>query len=386
MTVYRSIFFVLCVYLSAPINAEVASDVIPSTQVLPSKYPDSWVFALDPGNIGGPAMIGRVMLLDVAAGQKQYKGHFGAALDASFAASESHSEMYVAQTFYSRGTQGIRTDVLTIFDKENLGSIAEVILPGEKRGFAPAQKNTLQLTEDERFALVFNFTPAASVTVVDINKRTVVNEVPIPGCSLIYPTGKRGFSTLCANGALASLSLDQQGQVTEETISNVFNDIDHDPLFMKNTVMGGIAYFTSFLGRIQPIDLSGDKAVIKKDWSLLSKKDSTESWRPSGWQLMASDSINRLYVLMRKNAVDGQHYNGGSEVWIFDVVTQQRVSRMVLKNPGFSIEVTKGEKPYLVVTNETMNIDVYDINQERFLRTIGGWIGVSPMVLYATNK
>ena len=85
--------------------------------------------------------------------------------------SARRSELYVAETYYTRGTLGERTDVLTIYEKENLLPIAEVVLPGKKRALMLPHKGQVQLTNNEQFALIFNFTPAASVTVVDIDKK-----------------------------------------------------------------------------------------------------------------------------------------------------------------------------------------------------------------------
>ena len=49
-----------------------------------------------------------------------------------------------------------------------------------------------RLTDDDRFLLIYNYTPAQSVTVVDVPARKFVGEVDIAGCALVYPTGPRG--------------------------------------------------------------------------------------------------------------------------------------------------------------------------------------------------
>ena len=54
-------------------------------------------------------------------------------------------------------------------------------------------KFAMQLIDEDRYLLVLNFTPAISVTVIDIEKREVLSEIPIGGCNMIYPSGKRGF-------------------------------------------------------------------------------------------------------------------------------------------------------------------------------------------------
>jgi len=115
--------------------------------------------------------------------------------------------MYVAETFRARGTRGERTDVLTIYDKRTLAPIGEVVIPPKRASEMPLHYN-LQLLDNESLALVYNFTPATSVSVVDLVNREFLTEIPIPGCSLVYPMGGRAFASLCADGSILSVTLD----------------------------------------------------------------------------------------------------------------------------------------------------------------------------------
>src|SRR5690606_12112274 len=155
------------------------------------------------------------------------------------------------------------------------------------------QKSAMQLTDGEKKMLVFNFTPAASVTVVDMVGRVVLNEINIPGCSLVYPTGKSGFTTFCADGGMATFALDDAGKVASEHRTKPFQNIDDDPLFMKTVAVGKTNYFVSFKGRVQPIDFSGDKPKVGKAWSLVNKEDAAANWRPGGWQILTADAAGR---------------------------------------------------------------------------------------------
>ena len=49
-------------------------------------------------------------------------------------------------------------------------------MPGAKRGMIVTHKNTLQFLDNEKFLLLYNFTPAASVSVIGIEKRKVLAE------------------------------------------------------------------------------------------------------------------------------------------------------------------------------------------------------------------
>lgn len=367
----------------SPAFAELEPEEIPAVETLPADYPADWIFAHD---INFFALVdGKVVIVDVASENRNLRGSLGAGQFAAFVAARSRPELYVAETFYSRGTRGDRTDVFTIYDKSTLSITGEIILPGGKRAQSVSQKGSLQLSGDERFAFVFNFTPAASISIIDLDARKILNEIQIPGCSLIYPLGERDFATLCGNGTMASFNLDASGQVTGRSITEAFNDIDADPLFMKSALVDGVRYFPSFKGRMQPVRMTGISAEVLPDWPLAPGDAAANNWRPAGWQVITSDGAGRIYVLMQEGAVDGGHKDGGGEVWIFDPTTKTRVARVALPNWGVSIEATKGAKPYLVVTNGDFELDVFDPGSGEKIRKIGGRIAETPFALHAVD-
>lgn len=370
-----SLFF--AVFISATAVAELAPEKIPNVVTLPTSYPDTWIFAHD---TNFDALIaGRVVILDVAADAREYKGALDAAQFATFVESPARSEMYVAETFYSRGTRGERTDVVSIYDKASLKQVGEIVLPGGKRAMTVTNKFSMRLIDDDRYLLIFNFTPASSVVVIDTTSRKILNEVPIPGCSMIYPSGTRGFSSLCGDGGLLSVNLNENGEVESQHRLNAMFDVDVDPLFDKPVYIGDVAYFPSFLGEVQTVKMGAEPKPIKR-WSLLNDKDKADNWRPSGWQIASADQ-HHLYVLMQKNGTLGSHKNGGEEVWVFDPVSHKRVRRIVLENSGFSIQAVPGGDGYLVVTEPAMDIAVYSLDG-KLLRTIGG-AAAMPLVLHA---
>ncbi len=364
-------------------RAELATEPVPNIVRLPATYPDNWLFVHD---MNFPALLaGKIVIVDPASENRHYKGAVGAGQMASLAVPRRRPEFYVAETFHARGTDGARTDVISIYDKASLEKTGEILLPGGKRGQFVTLRDSFTLSGDERFAFVFDFTPAASVGVVDLAARRLRTEVPVPGCSLAYPTGNRGFSSLCGNGTMVSYALDEKGGVVERRVTDVFNDIDHDPMFMKRATVGGIAYFPTYGGRIRPIDLSGRFAKVLESWDLLDARERAAGWRPGGWQLITADARGRLHVLMHENAAPGSHERPGSEVWTFDPETRTRTGRLRLVSPGVSIEAVGGERILLVVVNEAMALDVYDAASGRWLRRIGGGLADSPFALHATR-
>lgn len=352
----KFVFIIFVIFLSWNAKAELSPEPIPNVAVLPSDYPDNWIFAHDVNFAS--LLTGQVVVLDIAADTKEYKGSLDASQFGTFIQSAKRDELYVGETFYSRGTRGDRTDVVTIYDKATLKRIDEIVLPGGKRAQIVINKFAMQLIDEDRYLLVLNFTPAISVTVIDIEKREVLSEIPIGGCNMIYPSGKRGFSSLCGDGTLMSVSLDKQGNIVDRTRSDVFFNPDEDPIFDKPVYLDETAFFPSFEGKMQPIEMSKTPTILPT-WSLVDSQAVKENWRPSGWQIISGND-GLLYVLMQKNGFPGSHKSGGEEVWVFDPSQKKRIRRILLNSPGFSIEVTPGKSPLLAVTGTDMSIWIYD--------------------------
>jgi methylamine dehydrogenase heavy chain len=343
---------------AAPAHAATAdfptplpADTIPKVETLPAKYPTTWSFL----NYAGD----RIELRNVGSDTREVKGQLRSHDSGTLLVADKRPELYVADTVWSRGSRGTRTDFITIYDTQTLNPIGEIVLPGTKRALITAMEGLMTFTDDQRMALVFDFTPAASVTVVDLVKRQVLGEVEIPGCSLVYPSGTRGFSTLCSSGTMLTVRLDADGRVAGRSESKVFNPLDTDPLFTASTTVGGVRYFPSLHGRVQPIDLRGDEVKILPDWRLLSAADEAGHWRPSGWQIVASDEQKLLYVLMQPDAHEGTHKDPATEVWVYNAATKTRIKRLRLVRPGSSISLTHGAEPLLLV-QAGERLDVYE--------------------------
>jgi methylamine dehydrogenase heavy chain len=336
---------------SAEFPTPLQPDTIQKVEKLPAKYPTTWSFL----NYAGD----RIELRNVGSDSREVKGQLQAHDSATLLVPDKRPEFYVADTVWSRGVRGTRTDFITIYDTQTLNAIGEIVLPGTKRALITAMEGLLTFTDDQRMALVFNFTPASSVAVVDLIKRQVLGEVDIPGCSLVYPTGTRGFSTLCSSGTLLTVRLDANGAVAGRSETKAFNPLDTDPLFTASTLVGGVRYFPSLHGRVQPIDMRGDEVKVLPDWQLVTAADAAGQWRPSGWQILASDEQKLLYVLMQPGAHEGTHKDPATEVWVFNVATKTRIKRIRLVRPGSSISLTHGADQLLLVQSGE-RLDVYD--------------------------
>jgi methylamine dehydrogenase heavy chain len=337
------------------------AETIPKVETLPQKYPGGWAFL----NYSGD----RIELRNVGADSRDVKGQLPAHDSATLLVADQRPELYVADTVWARGTRGQRTDFITVYDKQTLNPVGEIVLPGAKRALITSMEGLTTFTDEQRLELVFNFTPASSVTVVDLVNRRVLGDIEIPGCSLVYPTGKRGFSTLCASGSLLSVRWDANGGVAGRTESKAFNPLDTDPLFTASTLVAGVRYFPSLHGRVQPIDMRADEVKVLPDWPLLSPADAPGEWRPSGWQLVGSDEQKLLYVLMQPNAHEGTHKDPATEVWVYNVLSKARVKRLRLVRPGSSIMLTHAAEPLLLV-QAGERLDVYAATDGSLLRSL----------------
>jgi len=88
---------------------------------------------------------------------------------------------------------------------------------------------------------------------------------------------------------------------------------------------------------------------------------------------------------MNPEGKEGSHKDGGTEVWVIDPVKKARVGRIPLQGQGFSIEVTREEKPRLVVARPDAVIDVYDAVSGDLIHSLGATVGFSPIVLTAVD-
>ena len=246
--------------------------------------------------------------------------------------SPDHREIYLAETYYSRGVRGERTDVVTVYDAATLQPLAEVPLPPLRAEYFPGNASSA-LTDDGRFMAVFNLTPVTSLSIVDVPARRFVAEVPTPGCSLVYAAGARRFLMLCANGTVLTVALDDHGAAVRVERSPGFFDPQKDPVTEKAVRRGNEWLFVSFDGVIHPVDVAGDAPRFGDPWSLVDEADRKASWRVGGPQHLAVHApTGRLYALMHRGGPD-THKEPGTEVWVYDLASHRRVQRIAVLNP-----------------------------------------------------
>ncbi len=315
----------LLVAITPVVRADLELEATGQVESVPQPPAAHWAWAGDP-------VLGRSALVDLDSGA--ILGSVGATGGIpALLLPRTRPEVYTVQTHHARGDHGERTDVLVFYDARRLLPIAEVVMP-PKRAILAFDTGTAALSDDERFAAVFNLTPATSLSIVDVQERRLAGEISTPGCSLVYPAGPQRFAMLCGNGALLLLDLDADGNVLDRERSAPFFDPEADPVTEKAVRWGATWLFVSFEGYVHPVDLSGAAPRFGERWSLLSDADREASWRVGGSKHLAvHQATGRLYSIMHQGGPD-THKDAGTEIWVYDLAARRRVQRIEAAGPG----------------------------------------------------
>ncbi|MBH3426139.1 amine dehydrogenase large subunit [Pseudomonas alkylphenolica] len=311
---------------------------------------------------------GRVVVVDPD--QKRFLGMVSTGFAAPSTLSRDGKLLYTADLFYSRGTRGTRTDVLTAWDTSKLAPEWEVVIPS-KRAESLTQRFGLSTSADDRFVYVYNFTPSTSITVVDTQAKAVTSEIAIPGCVLSYPVGKRRIASLCGDGSIQLLTLGDDGKETARTQTKFF-DPNAEKLVERGVNVGDTFYFTTTTGTVYTLDLSGKEAKILPTWSLVNDEEKKAGWAPGGWQLLAvAPKLNRLYVLMHDAHEAMKWEDPSNTIWAFDLKTQKKVGTLSTEGaPIWSLQATSDDNPLLLGINVGGGMDIFDLKSGKYTGTM----------------
>ncbi|MCA8020141.1 amine dehydrogenase large subunit [Burkholderia metallica] len=327
-------------------------------QKMPPWHPHA-VYIVD---ISMPSMTdGRIYVYDADA--KKLLGQIDGGFGPGFAIAPDHRTSFVATTYFSRGSHGTRTDVVELTDNTTLDHAGEIVIPAKHAQHVPSPYNTAFSADGKRL-YVANITPAASVTVIDAVSKKVLSEIDTAACVLAYPSGNDRFTALCESGKALTVTLDANGKVTKRAMSDAFIDVDKDPAFVNASRYHGRYLFTTYGGHVLDADFSGEKPTFGKPWALLTDAERADGWRPGGMQQTAVHAkLNRYYVLMHKGG-DGLHKDPGTQVWVYDLKSRQRVARWDLAqqkiDPLVSIQVSEDDRPLFYGLTATSDLVVMD--------------------------
>ncbi|MCZ6501722.1 MAG: amine dehydrogenase large subunit [Gammaproteobacteria bacterium] len=371
----HSIFYLLFIFFPSLISAEIEPETI-FTETLPAIWPEHWFIV---NHLSG-ARYGRTTLIDGDTASVKGTMSHGYWHEHLVIPRKTANELYAVETYYSRASRGERTDVVTIYDKENMAPQHEIVIPA-KHYLAAGIPNISALTDNDQFLVVFNFTPAMSLSIVDVKKRKFVKEEPSGGCALVYPSGPRQFFSLCANGSLLHIKLGKNGSVDSRKQTKPFFNPDEDPLTEKAVRYGAKWLFISVNGNVQPIDFSNGDPVFEQKWTLVDENERNNNWKIGGFQHAAlHQKKGLLYSLMHQGGAD-TYKDPGIEIWVYDIETKKRIKRIELERPFLSIQVTQDNRPLLfgsVIYDKYL--DIYDAVSGVKLRSMEG-IEADPTLL-----
>ena len=333
LAAHTAMLGILLASLGASVMAEPSSEPEPigAVRSLPAQPGPHWFWLTD-------LILHRTALFDADSGDMLGSisaGTAGVGFIVSPLFSADRKEIYVAESYYSRGVRGDRTDVVTVYDGQTLQPLQEISIPPKRAEYFPGNAPNA-LSDDGRFMAVFNLTPMTSLSIVDVRERRFVGEVQAPGCSLVYGAGPRRFFMLCANGGALVVTLDDAGGEQSVVRTPPFFDPNNDPVTEKAVRRGNEWLFVSFEGQIHPVDVSGPELRFGEKWSLVDDADRAAQWRVGGGQHLAVHaSSGRLYTLMHQGPKD-THKAPGTEVWVYDLSTRKRLQRIPTMNPLLS--------------------------------------------------
>jgi len=302
----------------------------------------------------------KVIVVDADA--QRFLGMISTSFTAPSTLSRDGRLLLSADLFRSRGTRGTRTDVLTAHDTQTLAPVWEVEIPA-KRSMALTQRYSLGTSADDRFVYIYNFTPATSVSIVDLPNRRFIGEIAIPGCVLNFPVGARRFASLCGDGSLQVVRIDDNGKEVSRTRSAFF-DPDAERLNERAVHVGDTYYFTTTTGTVRAVDFSGDTPKFLPAWSMANAQEQAAGWAPGGWQLIAvAPKLNRMYALMHDAHEPAKWEDPSTTIWVFDLATQKKIGTLEAPNPVWSINATSDDNPLLLGLNIEGGLEIFDLKR-----------------------
>jgi len=275
-------------------------------------------------------------------------------------------EFYAAESYVARGVHGERTDLVSVYDYENLSPVAEIIIPNHMARLPV--RNHLGLMNNGRLLALLNMNPGHSVSIVDVQDRLFIYELSTPGCAVIMPVADIDFLQICGDGTLQLIQLDVSGFEQNRVRSDIFFDVIDDAVFDRTARSAQGWFLITHAGRIFSVGTDDDEIQISEPWSIVPEGE--ETWRPGGLEFFsAHQDTGLLYIAMHEGEVD-THHEPGTEIWVVDSKTKRRLQRIKVEAPIDSLMVTQEAKPKLIVGDHEGGTHVYNALTFAFERTI----------------
>lgn len=328
MIARAALIVALCVggaSIEAPAAAELPPEEVGRVLRLPARVSPHWLWVPD-------RLFRHSVLFDGDTGEMLGALDSGAQISPKAPHwSRTRGEIYTVDTIYSKGHRGIRKDYFVVYDARTLDVVADVEIP-------PRSMDTgtgialFGMLDGDRFGVILNHSPGASVTVVDVERRRVAAEIQTQGCAGVFPAGARRFGMLCGDGTATTVHLTETGSLDHRASSAPFFQPITDPVTEKGARDGSTWRFVSFEGQLHPIDFGGDAPAPSTPWPLFTRAEKADGWRVGGAQHVAYHrGTQRLYTIVHQGG-PGSHKDPGTEIWVYDVQQQRKVEAFQTPN------------------------------------------------------
>jgi methylamine dehydrogenase heavy chain len=133
---------------------------------------------------------------------------------------------------------------------------------------------------------------------------------------------------LCGDGKVATVTLDDQGQVADRQLSDKLFDADQDAWFNTAERIGDRFFFISFKGTLTELDLSGPAAKVLGSRPIAgTPQDAKRGWRPGGYQAFAVHPGGKVAVVsMHEGGREGSHKLPAKQLWVVDLATGKKLA------------------------------------------------------------
>ena len=286
--------------------------------------------------------------------------------------SAERQEFYATNIFWSRGNYGERTDLLVVHDWENLAPVAEIEIP--QKSMIISFRNYIALLSGGNHVASSNMTPAQSVSITDIANRSFVGEISTPGCSLIMPVDNNDFLTLCGDGTLMLVDVDDNGQEAGRVRSQQFFDLHEDAVYDRPVESADGWFLFTHGGTAMNVTASGNQINIGDSWNLISEEEREEGWWPGGGQLATLHKGLGIFYIAVHQGERYEHHEPGTEIWVYSLATRRKAGAIKFEGEAKvdNIMVTQEAEPKLIVGDTEGGTHVYDALTWRHERTIDG--------------
>ena len=276
-------------------------------------------------------------------------------------------EFYAAESYLARGVYGERTDIVAIYDYENLSPIAEIEIPNYMARLQV--RSHMGLLNNGRHLAVLNMNPGHSVSIVDVEDRIFTHEASTPGCAVIMPVAQNDFMQVCGDGTLQLIQLDISGFEANRVRSDVFFSVMDDAIFDRVASSNTGWFLITHSGTIFHASTDDDEIIIEDGWN--PRLEGEENWRPGGRNeiISAHHETGLIFVAMHEGPID-THHEPGTEIWVLDSNSKRRIGKIELDTPANSVLVTQESNPKLLIVDSEGGSHVYDAITLSYERSI----------------